>query len=125
MELSTYKDRQILYLDFTNLYPTQANKYLEESKSVISKQPKKEILLLVNAADLHVSDNLVGLVINYVTKVINEYLNFCSSSVIASAIIRPKKLDKCFLSSISALKNTRAAIFDDIEGAKEWLKESK
>lgn len=123
MAFMTYKNRQILYLDFTNLYPVQASKYLEESKSLITQHPAQEILLLVNAADLYVSDNTVGLVVNYVTKVINDYLNFCSKSVAASAVIRPKNLDKSFLTSIGALKTSRSAIFNDMGEAKEWLNE--
>jgi hypothetical protein len=123
IEFITYKGRKVLYLDFTNLNAMQANKYLEDSKSVIMQQPKETIFLLVNAADMQVSGNVIGILKNYIIKVINDYLTFCSRFVIASAIIPPTKLNKDFLNSIEKSRTGRIAVFDDVKKAKKWFED--
>jgi hypothetical protein len=123
IEFITYKGKKVLYLDFTNLNAMQANKYLENSKSVIMQQPKGTIFLLVNAADMQVSGNVIGIVKNYIIKVINDYLAFCSRFVTASAIIPPTKLNKDFLNSIEKSRTSRIAVFDDVKKAKEWFED--
>ena len=119
----SHKNKQILYLDFTNMKAMEALNHLENSKTVIIKQPRRTIFLLVNASGMHVEGNLPGFIKSYVIKIINDYLTFCSHYVIASAVIPPVKLNKDFISSIKRPKEGSVGIFEDIENAKEWLVE--
>jgi hypothetical protein len=110
-----HKGTQILYVDFSNLLPSQLPVCIEEAKKIIGAEPENSLLTLTNVTNMRFDYDSSQTIIDF-SKHNKPYIK-------AAAVIGISGIQTVILNSVKISTKREFAIFDDIEKAKDWLAE--
>ena len=112
----TYKNKQILFLDYTNLNyqrPEEMYAVFDEARDFILKKAGTNILLLIDVAGSYADSNTI--------KRLKEDGKLEKHLIKKEAVIGISGLKLTFVKAISVFANIGIEVFDSSEKAKDWL----
>ena len=109
----TYRDQQILLLDFTNCTPQEVEEIANEARRIITAQPQNSVLVLADFTGAQFSRDAV-------TR-IKEVTTYDRPYVKRAAWVNTETLPKVFYEAIKVFSQREFPIFATREQALEFL----
>jgi hypothetical protein len=109
----THREKEILFLDFSNTLPHEVLQTIEDAKRVISARPKRSLLTLTDVTNARFNE-AVGDGLKQFTAHNKPYVK-------AGAVVGVTGLKRIIFSAVIAFSRRNIETFDDIEQAKHWL----
>ncbi|MEW6586442.1 MAG: hypothetical protein AB1442_12630 [Nitrospirota bacterium] len=108
-----HRNRQILFLDFSNCSASEVIRIIEEARKVISLQPRQSLLTLTNVTGTKYNLD--------VTQAMKEFTNENKPFVKAGAVTGIDGLKKIIYEAVMRFSGRNIPVFPDVEKAKDWL----
>jgi hypothetical protein len=115
IEFINYKDKKILFLDFSNLEPKEALDIISKSKGIIAQMPQNSVLTLVNVKNTRFDAELAN--------AFKEYTANNKPFVKAGAIYGLSGFQKVVYNAVMKFSGRKLPVFEELEKAKDWLVE--
>jgi len=110
----SYKNKSILYMDFSDLHNTEEiTALIELSRTYIRSQPEKSLLVLTNIEGMHFN--------NEVKTLFSEFVNGNKAYVKASAVYGISGLQRIIYNGVMRITGRDIRSFDTLSLGKEWL----
>lgn len=114
IRIITYRDRQIAYLDFSDVRNTeQGLAAIEEARRLIQTQPERSVLTLTNVEGAHFDAEILS----DLREMVSQNRRF----VVAGAVVGLKGLQRVAYTAMMRITGRNIKAFEDQEKAKEWL----
>lgn len=108
-----HRDREILFLDFSNSLPREILQTIEDAKRVISGRQERSLLTLTDVTNARF-DESVGDGLKQFTAHNKPYVK-------AGAVVGVTGLKRIIFTAVMAFSRRKMETFDDVEQAKHWL----
>jgi hypothetical protein len=115
VEFIRHKDKEILFLDFSNGNPEDNLPVLEETKKIIAVQPYNSLLTLVDVTSAKFN--------NESRDKLKAFALHNKPYVKASAVVGVAGLAKVLYTVVMQFSGRNIPIFNTLEEAKDWLVE--
>ena len=113
----THREKEILFLDFSNTLPHEVLQTIEDAKRVISARPERSLLTLTDVTNARFNE-AVGDGLKQFTAHNKPYVK-------AGAVVGVTGLKRIIFSAVIAFSRRNIETFDDIEQAKRWLADNE
>ena len=108
-----HKDKEILFLDFSECKAEEVVLIIDKAKSVIARQPEKSLLTLSNVTNARFDDT--------VSQRMKEFTAHNKPFVKAAAVVGVTGLKKIVFEAVMLFSKRKIHAFATIEQAKDWL----
>jgi len=109
----THRQKEILFLDFSNSLPHEVLQTIEDAKRVISARPERSLLTLTDVTNARFNE-AVGDGLKQFTAHNKPYVK-------AGAVVGVTGLKRIIFTAVLTFSRRKLEAFDDIEQAKHWL----
>ncbi len=112
----THREKEILFLDFSNSQPHEVLQTIEAAKRLISSRPERSLLTLTDVTNARFNQE-VGDQLKQFTAHNKPYVK-------AGAVVGVTGLKRIIFSAVVTFSRRNLETFDDLEQAKHWLANS-
>ena len=114
IRMITHRDRQIAYLDFSDVRNTeQGLAAIEQARRLIQSQPEQSVLTLTNVAGAHFDAEILS----ELREMVSQNRRF----VVAGAVVGLKGLQRVAYTAMMRITGRNIKAFEDEDKAGEWL----
>jgi hypothetical protein len=113
VQVIDYKDKEIIYLDFSDCNVDEILEIIEMAKKIIRVQPLNSVLTLTNVSGTRYNREVI--------QVMKEFANDNKPFVKAGAVVGIDGLKRIVYDAIMRFSERNMPAFDDNEKAKDWL----
>jgi len=108
-----HKEKEILFLDFSNTQPHEVLEAIEVAKPLIRSRPAGSVLTLTDVTNARFSEA--------VSDGLKEFTAHNKPYVKAGAVVGVTGLKRIIFTAVMTFSRRNLETFDDIEQAKHWL----
>jgi hypothetical protein len=111
-----HREKEILFLDFSNSQPHEVLQTIEDAKQLIKARPERSLLTLTDVTNARFNEQ-VGDQLKQFTAHNKPYVK-------AGAVVGVTGLKRIIFSAVVTFSRRNLETFDDLEQAKHWLTSS-
>lgn len=114
IRMITHRDRQIAYLDFSDVRNTeQGLAAIEQARRLIQSQPEQSVLTLTNVDGAHFDAEILS----ELREMVAQNRRF----VVAGAVVGLKGLQRVAYMAMMRITGRNIKTFQDVDKARDWL----
>ncbi len=113
IQIIDYKDKEIIYLDFSDCNVDEVFEIIEVAKKIIRVQPHNSVLTLTNVTGTKYNREVI--------QALKEFANDNKPFVKAGAVVGIDGLKRIVYDAITRFSGRNLPAFNDNEKAKDWL----